>query len=96
MVFICLPHSLVLQKGKEMTTTDIYALYILCCLLMTEVVAKIILMACKPVLWSEIKMIIDYVNRTNKPKVESAGDAVKAGICAALCVVVFGLLAAML
>ena len=41
-------------------------------------------------------MIIDYVNRTKKPKVESAGDAVKAGVCAALCVVVFGLLAVML
>ena len=27
-------------------------------------------------------MIIDYVNRTMKQEVESAGDAVKAGICA--------------
>ena len=41
-------------------------------------------------------MIIDYVNRTKKQEVESAGDAVKAGFCAALCVVVFGLLAMML
>ena len=41
-------------------------------------------------------MIIDYVNRTKKHEVESAGDAVKAGICAALCVVVFGLLVIML
>lgn len=41
-------------------------------------------------------MIIDYVNRTKKQEVESAGDAVKAGICAALCVVVFGLLVVML
>ena len=41
-------------------------------------------------------MIIDYVNRTKKQEVESAGDAVKAGICAALRVVVFGLLAVML
>ena len=41
-------------------------------------------------------MIIDYVNLTKKPEVESAGDAVKAGICAALCVVVFGLLVVML
>ena len=40
-------------------------------------------------------MIIDYVNRTKKPEVESAGDAVKVGICAALCIVVFGLLAVM-
>ena len=37
-------------------------------------------------------MIIDYVNRTKKQEVESAGDAVKAGICSALCVVAFGLL----
>ena len=44
----------------------------------------------------EMQMIIDYVNRTKKQEVESAGDAVKAGICAALCVVVFGLLAVML
>ena len=35
-------------------------------------------------------MIIDYVNRTKKQEFESAGDAVKAGVCAALCVVVFG------
>ena len=55
MAFICLPHSLGLQKGKEMTTTDIYALYFLCRQLMTEVVAKVILMTRKPVLWSEIK-----------------------------------------
>ena len=41
-------------------------------------------------------MIIDYVNRTKKPEVEYAGDAIKAGICAALCVVVFGLLVVML
>lgn len=41
-------------------------------------------------------MIIDYVNRTKKHEVESAGDAVKAGICAALYVVVFGLLAVMI
>ena len=41
-------------------------------------------------------MIIDYVNRTKKPEVESANDAIKAGICAALCVVVFGLLVVML
>ena len=41
-------------------------------------------------------MIIDYVNRTKKQEVESAGDAFKAGICAALCVVVFGLLVVML
>lgn len=41
-------------------------------------------------------MIIDYVNRTKKQEVESLGDSVKAGICAALCVVVFGLLAVML
>ena len=96
MAFICLPHSLVLQKGKEMTTTDIYALYILCCLLMTEVVAKVILMACKPVLWSEIKMIIDYVNRTKKQEVESAGESVLTGICALMCVVLVGLLVVML
>ena len=30
-------------------------------------------------------MIIDYVNRTKKPEVDSAGDSVNAGICAALC-----------
>ena len=41
-------------------------------------------------------MIIDYVNRTKKQEVESAGDAVKAGICAALCVGVFGSLVVML
>ena len=41
-------------------------------------------------------MIIDYVNLTKKPEVESAGDAIKAGVCAALCVVVFGLLVVML
>ena len=41
-------------------------------------------------------MIIDYVNRTKKHEVESAGDAVKAGVCAALCVVVFGLLVVMI
>ena len=41
-------------------------------------------------------MIIDYVNRTKKRDVESVSDAIKAGICAALCVVVFGLLAVML
>lgn len=38
-----------------MTTTDTSALYILRCLLMTGVAAKVILMACGPVLWSEIK-----------------------------------------
>ena len=59
-------------------------------------VVLFILMACKPVLWSEIKMIIDYVNRTKKQNEESASDAVKAGACAALCVVVFGLLVVML
>ena len=41
-------------------------------------------------------MIIDYVNRTKKPEIESAGDAIKTGICAALCVVVLGLLVVML
>lgn len=41
-------------------------------------------------------MIIDYVNRTKKLEVESAGDAIKSGICAALCVVVFGLLVVVL
>ena len=41
-------------------------------------------------------MIIDYVNRTKKHEVESASDAIKAGVCAALCIVVFGLLAVML
>lgn len=41
-------------------------------------------------------MIIDYVNRTKKQNEESASDAVKAGACAALCVVVFGLLVVML
>ena len=41
-------------------------------------------------------MIIDYVNRTKKQEIESAGDAVKAGICAALCIVVFGLLVVVL
>ena len=41
-------------------------------------------------------MIIDYVNRAKKQEVESAGDAVKAGICAALCFVVLGLLVVML
>lgn len=41
-------------------------------------------------------MIIDYVNRTKKPEVEYAGDAVKAGACAAICVVVLGLLVVML
>ena len=41
-------------------------------------------------------MIIDYVNRTKKHEVETVGGAIKAGICAALCVVVFGLLAVML
>ena len=30
-------------------------------------------------------MIIDYVNRTKKPEVDSADDSVNAGICAALC-----------
>ncbi len=34
-------------------------------------------------------MIIDYVNRTKKQNEESASDAIKAGACAALCVVVF-------
>ena len=37
-------------------------------------------------------MIIDYVNRTKKPEIELDGYAIKAGICAALCVVVLGLL----
>ena len=41
-------------------------------------------------------MIIDYVNQTKKTEVESAGDAIKAGICAALCVVVFVVLVVML
>ena len=41
-------------------------------------------------------MIIDYVNRTKKQEVGTAGDAVKAGFCAALCVVVFGLVVVML
>ena len=41
-------------------------------------------------------MIIDYVNRTKKQEVESAGDTIKAGVCAALCVVVLGLLVVML
>lgn len=41
-------------------------------------------------------MIIDYVNRTNKQEVESASDAIKAGACAAICVVVFGLLVVVL
>ena len=41
-------------------------------------------------------MIIDYVNRTKKHEAEHAGDAINAGICAALCVVVFGLLVVML
>ena len=41
-------------------------------------------------------MIIDYVNRTKKQEVETASDAVKAGFCAALCVVVLGLLVVML
>lgn len=41
-------------------------------------------------------MIIDYVNRTKKPEAESASDAIKAGVCAALCVVVLGLLVVML
>ena len=41
-------------------------------------------------------MIIDYVNRTRKQEVETTGDAVKAGFCAALCVVVFVLLVVML
>ena len=50
----------------------------------------------QPVLWSEIKMIIDYVNRTKKQNEESASDAIKAGVCAALCIVVFGLLVVML
>ena len=40
-----------------------------------------------------MQMIIDYVNRTKKQEVESASDAIKAGVCAALCIVVFGLLA---
>ena len=44
----------------------------------------------------EMQMIIDYVNRTKKQDVESASDSIKAGICAALCVVVFGLLVVML
>ena len=43
-----------------------------------------------------MQMIIDYVNRTKKQEVESASDAFKAGACAALCVVVFGLLVVML
>jgi hypothetical protein len=41
-------------------------------------------------------MIVDYVNRTKKQEVESVSDAIKAGICAALCVVVFLLLVVML
>ena len=41
-------------------------------------------------------MIVDYVNRTNKQEVETAGDAIKAGICVVLCVVVFGLLVVMI
>lgn len=41
-------------------------------------------------------MIIDYVNRTKKQEAESAGDALKAGICASLCVVVFWVLVVML
>ena len=41
-------------------------------------------------------MIIDYVNRTKKQNEESASDAFKAGVCASLCVVVFGLLVVML
>ena len=79
-----------------MTATDISALYILCCLLMTGVTAKVILMACKPVLWSDIKMIIDYVNRAKKQKPEPVAESILTGICALMCVVVFGLLAVML
>ena len=41
-------------------------------------------------------MIIDYVNRTKKQEVETAVGAIKTGICAALCVVVLGLLVVML
>ena len=41
-------------------------------------------------------MINDYVNRTKKQEVESASVAIKAGACAAVCVVVFGLLVVML
>ena len=41
-------------------------------------------------------MIIDYVNRTKKHEVESAGESVLTVICAALCAVVFGLLVVML
>jgi len=38
-----------------MTATELSTLYILCCLLMMVVTVKVILMACKPVLWSDIK-----------------------------------------
>lgn len=41
-------------------------------------------------------MIIDYVNRTKKQKPEPVSESILTGICAALCVVVFGLLAVML
>ena len=41
-------------------------------------------------------MIIDYVNRTKKQKDEPVIESVITGICAALCVVVFSLLAVML
>ena len=41
-------------------------------------------------------MIIDCVNRTKKQKPEPVGESVLTGICAALCVVVFGLLVVML
>ena len=41
-------------------------------------------------------MIVDCVNRTKKQEVESVSDAVKAGFCAALCVVVFVVLVVLL
>lgn len=41
-------------------------------------------------------MIIDYVNRTKKQKPEPVSESILTGICAALCVVVLGLLVVML
>lgn len=41
-------------------------------------------------------MIIDYVNRAKKQKPEPVAESILTGICALMCVVVFGLLAVML
>ena len=57
-----------------MTATDIYALYILCCLLMTEVVAKVILIACKPVLSDSAENLAVYGEEDVNTRIPANGQ----------------------